>query len=158
VVSNFLRQAIEGRPLTIYGAGTHTRSFQFVDDLLEGIIRLMNTDPKPHNPLFSEENLIHPVNLGNPDEITILRLADIVLELTGSDVPIKRLPPTSDDPDRRRPDISYAKKLLDWEPKVSLKEGLRDTLTYFRSLNFSQYTDFVTQFKEKKDQERNRLH
>mmetsp|Transcript_10307 Transcript_10307/g.25909 ORF Transcript_10307/g.25909 Transcript_10307/m.25909 type:complete len:493 (-) Transcript_10307:102-1580(-) len=153
VVSNFLRQAIEGKPLTIYGEGTHTRSFQYIDDLVEGIVRLMNTDPKPHNPLYSEENLIHPVNIGNPDEITILQLAEAVIKLTKSEVPIQKLPPTSDDPDRRRPDISYAKQLLNWEPKVSLHEGLSKTLAYFRSLDFADFTDFVSEFKQKKIKE-----
>ena len=120
VVCNFLTQALNDQPLTIYGDGTQTRSFQFVDDLIEGINRLMGV----------EYNL--PVNLGNPYEFTMQELAQKVINLTGSKSQIRYLPLPQDDPRRRRPDISRAKALLDWEPRINLDEGLKKSLDYFK--------------------------
>jgi UDP-glucuronate decarboxylase len=123
VVSNFIVQALENKPITIYGEGLQTRSFCYVDDLLEGMIRLMN-----------HESLVGPVNIGNPEEFTILELAKTVIEKTGSNSKIiyKDLP--TDDPLQRKPDIDLAKKKLNWEPKIDLGEGLDKTVHYFRSL------------------------
>lgn len=124
VVSNFIVQALQGKDLTIYGDGTQTRSFQYVDDLVEGMIRMMGT-----------ENFTGPVNLGNPGEFTMLELAEMVIRLTGSKSKITFMPLPSDDPKQRKPDISLAKeKLNGWEPKVKLEEGLKPTIEYFRSL------------------------
>lgn len=120
VVCNFLTQALNDQPLTIYGDGTQTRSFQFVDDLIEGINRLMGV----------EYNL--PVNLGNPYEFTMQELAQKVINLTGSKSQIRYLPLPQDDPRRRRPDISRAKALLDWEPCINLDEGLKKSLDFFK--------------------------
>ena len=117
---NFLYQALTGQPITVYGDGSQTRSFCYVSDLIEGIWRLMQTD----------EHL--PVNIGNPQEITILEFAERIKALVGSSVPIVHEPLPQDDPKQRRPDISKARKLLGWEPKVQLKEGLEMTLAYFR--------------------------
>lgn len=123
VVSNFIVQALTGRDITIYGDGSQTRSFCYVDDLLEGMVRLMNT-----------ESFKGPVNIGNPGEFTIKELAEFVVEMTGtkSKIIYKELP--SDDPTRRRPDISLAKKELDWEPGIILKDGLKKTIKYFKEL------------------------
>jgi dTDP-glucose 4,6-dehydratase len=121
VVSNFMMQALRGEPLTIYGDGNQTRSFCFVDDLIEGIVRLARSG-------------VHlPVNIGNPNEFTILDCAQTILEVTGSksELCFEALP--EDDPIRRRPDITRARKLLGWEPKVELKEGLTRSLDFFRS-------------------------
>jgi UDP-glucuronate decarboxylase len=122
VVSNFIVQALKGEDITIYGDGTHTRSFQYVDDLIDGLIRLMNTP----------DGFTGPVNLGNPAEFTIGSLAELVLKLTGSKSKIvyRQLP--QDDPRQRQPDISLAKRELDWSPKVGLEEGLEKTIRYFR--------------------------
>jgi dTDP-glucose 4,6-dehydratase len=121
VVSNFIMQALRGEPLTIYGDGKQTRSFCFVDDLIEGIVRLARSD-------------YHlPVNIGNPNEFTILECAEAVLEVTGSESPLRFELLPEDDPVRRRPDISKARTLLGWEPKVELKEGLARSLEFFRS-------------------------
>ncbi len=121
VVSNFMMQALRGEPLTIYGDGNQTRSFCFVDDLIEGIVRL------------SRSGIHLPVNIGNPNEFTILDCAETVLEITGSKSQLcfEALP--EDDPVRRQPDITRARKLLGWEPKIELKEGLTRSLDYFRS-------------------------
>jgi dTDP-glucose 4,6-dehydratase len=121
VISNFLMQALRGEPLTVYGHGQQTRSFCYVDDLVEGILRLSR----------SEEHL--PVNLGNPDEFTILECAEAVLEVTASKSELRFEPLPEDDPTRRKPDISKAKRVLDWEPKISLREGLKLSLEFFRS-------------------------
>jgi dTDP-glucose 4,6-dehydratase len=121
VISNFLMQALRGEPLTVYGHGQQTRSFCYVDDLVEGILRLSR----------SEEHL--PVNLGNPDEFTILECAEAVLEVTGSKSELRFEALPEDDPTRRKPDISKAKRVLDWEPKISLREGLKLSLEFFRS-------------------------
>ena len=122
VVSNFVVQALRGEPITIYGEGQQTRSFCYVDDLIEGFLRLMATD----------EAITGPINLGNPSEFTILELAELVLELTGSKSPLVREALPEDDPMQRQPDISRARDLLDWQPAVSLPEGLQRTIAYFR--------------------------
>ena len=122
VVSNFIVQALRGQPLTIYGDGRQTRSFCYVSDMVDGLVRLMEA-----------EGLTSPVNLGNPREVTVLELAETVLRMTASASSVVRQPLPSDYPVRRRPDISLAKSRLGWEPKVSLEEGLGLTVEYFRS-------------------------
>ncbi|MDX1623764.1 MAG: UDP-glucuronic acid decarboxylase family protein [Gemmatimonadota bacterium] len=122
VVSNFVRQAIRGEPLTVYGDGSQTRSFCYVSDEIEGIHRLLLSD------------YVGPVNIGNPNEMTVMELAETVRELTGSDGGIVHEPLPEDDPQVRRPDISLAKRELGWEPEVPLREGLSRTIEYFRSL------------------------
>ncbi|MEJ5347720.1 MAG: UDP-glucuronic acid decarboxylase family protein [Desulfosoma sp.] len=121
VVSNFIVQALLNKPLTVYGDGSQTRSFCYVDDMVEGLIRLME----------SPEEVTGPINLGNPDEFTIMELAQLVLELTGSKSEIRFEPLPKDDPVRRRPDITRAKQILGWAPTVPLREGLRKTIDYF---------------------------
>jgi dTDP-glucose 4,6-dehydratase len=121
VISNLMMQALSGEPLTIYGNGSQTRSFCYVSDLIDGIIRLSR----------STEHL--PVNIGNPDEWTILECAREILEITGSESEILFKPLPQDDPTRRRPDISRARALLDWKPKVSLRQGLEKSLDYFKA-------------------------
>ncbi len=123
VVSNFIVQALKNEPITIYGDGTQTRSFCFVDDLIDGLILLMN----------SPKELTGPVNLGNPVEFTMLQLAEFVFELTGKKPKLVFHPLPSDDPKQRKPDIALAKSALSWEPKVQLREGLRATIEYFES-------------------------
>ena len=124
VVSNFIVQALKGEDITIYGDGTQTRSFCYVDDLVEGMVRMMN----------SRDGFTGPVNLGNPGEFTMLELAEKVIELTGSGSKIvhKELP--ADDPTQRKPVIELAKKELDWEPSINLDEGLKRTIEYFRTV------------------------
>ena len=122
VVSNFVMQALRGEPITIYGDGFQTRSFCFVDDEIEGIVRLF------------EGGGPDPTNIGNPSEFSVNQLADLVLKLTGSDSKIEYRPLPTDDPAVRCPDISKAKEELDWEPKISLEEGLKRTIEYFRTL------------------------
>ncbi|RDI94545.1 SDR family NAD-dependent epimerase/dehydratase [Meiothermus sp. QL-1] len=122
VVTNFITQALKGEPLTIYGEGRQTRSFQYVDDLIEGIRRLMEVD-------YPE-----PVNLGNPEEYTMLELAQLVLELTGSRSTLVHVPLPQDDPKQRRPDITLAQRLLGWQPRVPVREGLARTIAYFREV------------------------
>ncbi len=125
VVSNFIVQALKGEDLTIYGDGTQTRSFQYVDDLIEGMIRMMDSD----------EHFQGPVNLGNPAEFTMLELAQKVLKLTGSKSRLVHLPLPKDDPAQRKPDISLAREKLDgWEPTIELEAGLERTIHYFKSL------------------------
>jgi len=125
VVSNFIVQALKGEDITIFGDGTQTRSFQYVDDLLEGMIRMMN----------SREGFTGPINIGNPNEFSMLELAQSVIELTHSKSKITHLPLPQDDPTQRQPDISLAKKELNnWEPTVQLKEGLVKTIEYFDNL------------------------
>lgn len=124
VVSNFIVQALKGEDITMYGDGTQTRSFQYIDDLIEGMIRLMN----------SRDGFTGPVNIGNPGEFTMLELAQKVIELTGSKSEIKFFPLPQDDPLQRQPDISLAKAELDWEPKIELEKGLKKTIEYFRSI------------------------
>jgi dTDP-glucose 4,6-dehydratase len=122
VVSNFITQALKGQQLTVYGDGTQTRSFCYMDDLIEVISRL----------LFSD--VTEPVNIGNPSEMNVLELAKLVQELSGNDVGIVMEPLPEDDPKVRRPDISRARELLGWEPKVSLREGLAQTIEYFKEI------------------------
>jgi UDP-glucuronate decarboxylase len=122
VVSNFIVQALRGQPLTVFGDGSQTRSFCYVDDMVDGLIALMN----------SPAEVTGPVNLGNPGEFTMLELAKQVMDLTGSDCPIEHRPLPADDPTRRRPDIGRAKELLGWEPTIPLREGLTRTVAYFR--------------------------
>lgn len=124
VVSNFIVQALKNEPITIFGDGTQTRSFQYVDDLLEGMIKMMRSD----------DNFIGPVNIGNPNEFSMLELAKEVVELINSKSPLVFKPLPADDPTQRQPDISLAKKELDWEPKVQLREGLVKTINYFDHL------------------------
>lgn len=121
VVSNFIVQALKGEDITIYGDGTQTRSFQYVDDMVEAMIRMMATD----------DSFIGPVNTGNPREFTMLELANLILELTGSKSKLIFKPLPSDDPKQRKPDISLAKEKLNWEPKIQLREGLTETIAYF---------------------------
>jgi UDP-glucuronate decarboxylase len=121
VVSNFIVQALQGRDITVYGDGTQTRSFCYVDDLIEGFVRLMNT-----------EGITGPVNIGNPGEFTMLELAEKVLGLVGGKSKIVHRPLPQDDPLQRQPDISLAREKLGWEPTVPLEEGLRRTIAYFR--------------------------
>ncbi len=123
VVSNFIVQAITNQDITVYGDGSQTRSFCYVDDLIEGMVKMMEND----------SNFIGPVNLGNPEEYTILELANIIIKLTKSKSKIVFNPLPKDDPIRRKPDISLAKKKLNWTPKVSLEEGLLKTIEYFRN-------------------------
>ena len=122
VVSNFIVQALKGENITIYGEGKQTRSFCYVDDLIDGIIKMMN----------SNEEFQGPVNLGNPGEFTMLELADLVIKLTNSKSKIEYKPLPSDDPTQRKPDISLAKKELKWTPKIKLEEGLLKTIDYFK--------------------------
>ena len=124
VVSNFIVQALENKPITLYGDGSQTRSFCYVDDLVDGLMRLMNTGPK----------VIGPINLGNPGEFTIRELAELVIELTGSKSKLVKKPLPSDDPKQRQPDITQAKKLLKWQPAIKLREGLEKTIPYFENL------------------------
>lgn len=122
VVSNFITQALSNKPITIYGDGTQTRSFCYVDDLVKGLISMMNQDKHTG-----------PINIGNPTEISVRDLAENIVALTGSSSKIVYKPLPEDDPRQRQPDISLAKKTLDWEPHVSLEEGLGKTIEYFRS-------------------------
>jgi UDP-glucuronate decarboxylase len=124
VVSNFIVQGLKGEPITIYGDGSQTRSFCFVDDLIDGLLKLMQTP----------DDFTGPVNLGNPNEFTIRQLADKVIELTGSKSKLDFRPLPSDDPMQRQPDISLAKKTLGWQPQVRLEEGIRKTIQYFQTL------------------------
>jgi UDP-glucuronate decarboxylase len=121
VVSNFIVQALKGENLTVYGDGLQTRSFCYVDDLIDGFVRLMN-----------QEKTVGPVNIGNPGEFTMLELAELVLKKVGGKSKLTNLPLPADDPKQRRPDISLAKEALGWEPRVPLEEGLDRTIAYFR--------------------------
>lgn len=124
VVSNFIVQALQNKDITVAGDGMQTRSFQFIDDLIEGMIRMMDT----------EDSFYGPLNIGNPGEFTILDLAKKIIEMTGSKSRIVFIPLPSDDPTQRKPDISLAKQKLDWQPKIALEEGLKKTICYFDSL------------------------
>ncbi|TFH22205.1 MAG: SDR family oxidoreductase [Bacteroidia bacterium] len=125
VVSNFIVQALKNEEITIYGDGSQSRSFQYVDDLLEGMIRMMNTG----------DDITGPVNLGNPGEFTILELAELILKMTGSQSKLTFLPLPQDDPVQRQPDISLAREILDgWSPRVDLETGLESTIAYFKDL------------------------
>lgn len=123
VVTNFINQALSGRPLTVYGDGAQTRSFQYVDDLVEGIVRLL--DAPYHG----------PVNIGNPDEYTIMQFAELIRDRIDPGLPIIHEPMPEDDPRQRRPDITLARERLGWEPRVTLEQGLDRTVSYFRDLN-----------------------
>ena len=130
VVSNFIVQALQNKDITIYGDGSQTRSFQYVDDLISGFDKMMNQTP---------EDFTGPVNIGNPNEFTILELAKTVIELTNSKSKLIFLPLPEDDPLQRQPDITLAKKILNWEPKVQLKTGLNKTIEYFETLLKEQF-------------------
>jgi UDP-glucuronate decarboxylase len=121
VVSNFIMQALRSRDITVYGRGSQTRSFCYVDDLIDGMVRMMNA-----------EDITGPVNMGNPEEYTILDLALKIIEMTDSKSKIINQPLPSDDPSQRRPDITLAGQMLGWKPIVSVTEGLRRTIEYFR--------------------------
>ena len=125
VVSNFIVQALQGKDITIYGDGMQTRSFCYVDDLLDAMQAHMN---------HPDDNFVGPVNIGNPGEFTMWELAHKVIELTGSKSQILQMPLPQDDPKQRRPDISVAKSMLDWEPKINLEQGLVKTIDYFRTI------------------------
>ena len=124
VVSNFIMQALAGAPITIYGEGTQTRSFCYVDDLIEGLIRLMESD----------DVITGPMNIGNPVEMSIRELAEAVIELTGSTSELIHEPLPHDDPVQRQPDIGFARRALGWEPEVKLRDGLKRTIAYFTAL------------------------
>jgi UDP-glucuronate decarboxylase len=129
VISTFLRQALQGEDLTIFGDGSQTRSFCYRDDMIEGILRMMNLPG----------DLVGPVNLGNPEEFTIRQLAELVLELTASRSKLVRKPLPADDPAQRRPDITLAAERLGWRPSIALREGLQRTIDWFRSIDVSDY-------------------
>ncbi|MDG2184028.1 MAG: SDR family oxidoreductase [Mariniblastus sp.] len=129
VVSNFIRQALAGDDITIFGDGLQTRSFCYRDDLVEGFIRLMN----------APDEVTGPINIGNPGEYTIKQLAEMVIEVTGSPSKLVYEPLPADDPTRRQPDISLAKKHLDWGPAVQLREGLQKTIDWFKTIDIDQY-------------------
>jgi len=131
VVSNFIMQALANEPITIYGDGMQTRSFCFVDDLIDGLVRLMQTP----------DDFCGPVNLGNPVEFTMLELAREVIRLTGSASTIEHRPIPCDDPVRRRPDISLSRRYLGWEPRIALQQGLERTIAYFRDLRLAMGRD-----------------
>ncbi|MGZ9721048.1 UDP-glucuronic acid decarboxylase family protein [Rhizobium miluonense] len=124
VISNFIVQALQNKPITVYGSGQQTRSFCYVDDLIDGLVRLMGT----------KDEVTGPINLGNPAEFTMLELANLVIELTGSRSTVKYLPLPADDPRQRQPDIGVATRELGWTPKVQLRAGLGRTIAYFESL------------------------
>ena len=122
VISNFIVQALGNSDITVFGTGNQTRSFQYIDDLVEGLIRLMNTG----------DDVTGPVNLGKPEEITILKIARMIIDMTGSKSEIKFSPLPQDDPLQRQPDITLAKRLLNWQPELALEEGLKRTIDYFK--------------------------
>ena len=124
VVSNFIIQALKGKNITIYGDGMQTRSFCYVDDLIRGMLALMDSD----------DSVTGPVNLGNPCEVSMVGLADKIVKLTGSKSKLIFMPLPDDDPKKRRPDIALAKKLLDWQPEITIDEGLSRTIEYFKKI------------------------
>jgi UDP-glucuronate decarboxylase len=124
VVSNFIVQALQGKDITIYGDGSQTRSFCYVDDLIDAMIKMMN----------SEKGFTGPVNIGNPGEFTMLQLAEMVLKLSNSKSKIIYQPLPSDDPKQRQPNIDLAKTKLGWQPKVNLEDGLKETIAYFKRM------------------------
>ena len=128
-VSNFVRQALTGEPITIFGSGDQTRSFCYRDDLVDAMIRMMS----------APDDFPGPVNIGNPGEFTIRELAELSIELTGSRSTIIHRPLPVDDPERRRPDITLAKERLGWEPSIPLREGLTRTIDWFRTVNIDDY-------------------
>lgn len=129
VVSNFIRQALRGEDITLFGEGQQTRAFCYVDDLIDVIMRMMN----------GPDDFAGPVNIGNPGEFTIRQLAEMVVELTGTRSKIVFKPMPADDPAQRRPDITLARARLGWEPKITLREGLQKTIEYFRNVDMSQF-------------------
>lgn len=131
VVSNFILQALNNKPITIYGDGSQTRSFCYVDDLIDGLVRMMQT----------ANNIQGPINIGNPNEITIGELAETIIRLIDSHSEIVYKPLPQNDPERRKPDIQQAKKILNWTPKISLEEGLEQTIEYFAGLDLSANGD-----------------
>ncbi len=132
VVSNFIVQALTNKDITIYGDGSQTRSFQYVDDLIDGVLRMMKAD-----------DFIGPVNLGNPDEFTILELAQTVIEMTGSRSEIVHKPLPADDPTQRQPDIALAREKLGWQPQIKLKDGLKRTIAYFEQILTARGTEAI---------------
>ncbi|MCY3004968.1 MAG: SDR family oxidoreductase [Planctomycetota bacterium] len=136
VVSNFIRQALRNEPITLFGNGQQTRSFCYRDDLVDAMIRMMNT-----------EGFTGPVNIGNPDEYTIGQLAELVLELTQSRVEVRHLPLPADDPTRRQPDITLARSKLGWNPTTPLREGLTKTIEWFRSIDIDSYRPPTPNFR-----------
>jgi UDP-glucuronate decarboxylase len=128
VISNFIVQALKGEDITIYGSGEQTRSFCYVDDMIDGLIAMMNTT----------DDIIGPINIGNPDEFTIKQLAEIIIELTNSKSKIIHLPSVEDDPMQRQPVIDKAKEILHWQPTTQLKDGLQKTISYFENEIFSK--------------------
>jgi UDP-glucuronate decarboxylase len=124
VVSNFIVQALRGKNITIYGSGLQTRSFCYVDDLIDGMMAMMNTD----------NEMIGPLNLGNPGEFTMFDLANMVIKLTGTDSQILQMPLPQDDPKQRQPNINKTKQVLNWEPKIDLETGLQKTIDYFKKI------------------------
>ena len=129
VVSNFIRQALRGEDITIFGDGSQTRSFCYRDDLVEGFIRLMN----------APDDIVGPINLGNQGEYSILQLAEMIIEIVGGNSKLVYGELPADDPTRRQPDITLAKKHLDWEPKIPLREGLTKTIDWFKTIDFEDY-------------------
>ncbi|MCC6971406.1 MAG: SDR family oxidoreductase [Phycisphaerales bacterium] len=129
VVSNFIRQALRNEDITLFGDGNQSRSFCFVDDLIDGFVRMMD----------APDDLIGPVNLGNPGEVSMRQLAEMVIELTGSKSRVVNKPLPADDPSRRCPDITLARTRLNWEPRIALRDGLKKTIEYFRTLNFEDF-------------------
>lgn len=127
VVSNFIVQALRGNDITIYGDGLQTRSFCYVDDLIDAMVTMMDTPAE----------FTGPINIGNPEEFTMLELAELILRLSESNSKLKYKPLPSDDPRQRQPDISLAKQHLGWKPKVSLEDGLRETINYFKNELFA---------------------
>ncbi|MFA5650788.1 MAG: UDP-glucuronic acid decarboxylase family protein [Proteiniphilum sp.] len=127
VISNFILQALEGKDITIHGDGSQTRSFQYIDDLVEALVKMMNTG----------DDFLGPVNIGNPTEFTIKELAELVVEYTGSRSKLVYLPLPEDDPKQRKPDISLAREELDWKPRISLKEGLSLMIAYFEKNTYT---------------------
>jgi UDP-glucuronate decarboxylase len=129
VVSNFIRQALHNEDITVFGGGDQTRSFCYRDDLIEGMLRMMD----------ATDSCVGPINHGNPDEFTILELAQQVIELTGSKSKIVHRDLPVDDPKQRQPDITLAKRHLDWSPRTSLREGLEKTIAWFRTIRWDEY-------------------
>jgi len=129
VVSNFIRQAIAGEPITIFGSGDQTRSFCYRDDLIDGMMRMM----------AAPDTFVGPVNIGNPGEFTIRELAELTVQLCESSSEIVHRPLPVDDPERRRPDIALARERLGWEPTIPLREGLARTIGWFRTVNLADY-------------------
>jgi UDP-glucuronate decarboxylase len=130
VVSNFIVQALRNQPITLYGDGTQTRSFCYVDDLIDGFVRLME----------SPDDLVGPINLGNPGEFTMIELAEAIRDLTGSRSQLVHEPLPPDDPKQRQPDIALAREQLGWEPTIALRDGLKPTIAYFERLLRTQAT------------------